>query len=98
MNADDRDHSVYTFVRKNKNNRNHLLFIINMTPMKWEKFRVGVPKKGTYKVVLNSDEERFGGNGNSVPQSFVAEEVEEAGKQYSIGFDLPPYTALVLKY
>ena len=98
MNADDKDHSVYTFVRKNKNNRNHLLFIINMTPMNWEKFRVGVPKKGTYKVVLNSDEERFGGNGNPVPASFVAEEVEEAGKQYSIELDLPPYTALVLKY
>ena len=98
MNADDKDHSVYTFIRKNKNNRNHLLFIMNMTPMNWEKFRVGVPKKGTYKVILNSDDQRFGGNGNFVPQSFVAEEVEEAGKKYSIEFDLPPYTALVLKY
>ena len=98
MNADDKDHSVYTFIRKNKNNRNHLQFIMNMTPMNWEKFRVGVPKKGTYKVILNSDDQRFGGNGNFVPQSFVAEEVEEAGKKYSIEFDLPPYTALVLKY
>lgn len=39
-----------------------------MTPMKWENYIVPVPKKKKYKLLLNSDEERFGGRAMKFPQ------------------------------
>ena len=63
LNCDDKDRSTYSFFRKASNGKNNLMFIINMTPMKWENYKVGVPKKKKYKLLLNSDDVRFGGQG-----------------------------------
>ncbi len=98
MNADDAERSTYSFVRKASTGKNNLLFVLNMTPMKWEDYRVAVPKKKKYKLLLNSDEERFGGWGNAIPAVVAAEEEPCCGKDYSILFDLPPYTAAVFVY
>lgn len=95
LNADDADHSVYSFFRKDKTGKNNVLFVLNMTPMSWEKYQLGVPKKGKYKLLLNSDEQRFGGNGNPLPAELTAKAEKCTGKDYSITFDLPPYTAAV---
>ena len=98
MNADDAERSTYAFVRKNAANKNSLLFVINMTPMTWENYRVGVPKKKKYKLILNSDEERFGGWGNEIPAEITAEAEPYHYHDYSISFDLPPYTAAVFVF
>ena len=98
MNADDSDRSTYSFVRKSKDGKKSLLFVINMTPMAWEKYRVGVPSKGKYKLVLNSDEECFGGNGHEIKAEITAEKVACNFKDYSISFDLPPYGAAVFTF
>lgn len=95
MNADDAERSTYAFVRKNAADRNSLLFVINMTPMTWENYRVGVPKKKKYTLILNSDEERFGGWGNEIPAELAAEAEPYHYHDYSVSFDLPPYTAAV---
>ncbi len=98
MNADDADRSTYAFVRRNSTGRNNLLFVINMTPMTWENYRVGVPKKKKYKLLMHSDEERFGGWGNTIPAELAAEAEPYHYKDYSISFDLPPYTAAVFVF
>lgn len=98
MNADDAEHSTFAFVRKSSTGRNSLLFVINMTPVKWENYTVGVPKKKTYKLVLNSDEEQFGGWGNEIPSELTAEKEPYHYKDYSISFDLPPYGAAVFVF
>ena len=98
LNADDKDRSTYTFFRKDKTGKNRVMFVINMTPMLWENYTIGVPVKKQYKLVLNSDEERFGGNGNVLPKSITAKRKEACGKPYSISFDLPPYTAAVFVF
>ena len=98
LNADDKDRSTYTFFRKDKTGKNRVMFVINMTPMLWENYTIGVPVKKQYKLVLNSDEERFGGNGNVLPKSITAKRKETCGKPYSISFDLPPYTAAVFVF
>ena len=95
MNADDKDNSVYSFVRKASTGKNSLLFVLNMTPMKREKYRVPVPAVKKYKLLLNSDEERFGGFGNEVPAEIMAESVPWHYQEQSIEVDLPPYAALV---
>ncbi len=91
MNADDAEKSTYSFVRKSVNGRNNLLFVINMTPMTWENYRVAVPKKKKYKLVLSSDEFEYAGNGNVLPAEVTAQKIECHGKEYSISLDLPPY-------
>lgn len=100
LNADDNERSVYSFCRKAVNGKNNLLFVLNMTPMMWEDYKVGVPKKKKYKLVLNSDEERFGGNGNSIPEELnaVKEKEQVNYKDYSITFDLAPYMAAVFVF
>jgi 1,4-alpha-glucan branching enzyme len=95
LNADDIDRSTYSFYRKTKSGRNNLLFVINMTPMTWEKYRVGVPKKGKHKLLLNSCEERFGGCGAEIPVELISEPVECNSWKNSLTFDVPPYCAAV---
>ncbi len=96
--ADDKDHSTYVFLRRTEDNPKSLLFVMNFTPMKWEGYKFGVPKKGTYKVILNSDETCFGGNGNPIAASYEAVADLCDYKDYSITVDLPPYTALVFEF
>ncbi len=100
LNADDNERSTYSFYRKAENGKNNLLFVLNMTPMMREGYKVGVPKKKKYKLLLNSDEERFGGNGNVIPAEInaVKEKEQVNYKDYSITFDLPPYAAAVFVF
>ncbi len=96
MNADDADKSTYSFVRKSESGRGNLLFVMNMTPMCWKEYVVAVPKKKKYKLVLNSDDVCYGGNGNVVSEELTA--AAEPFHYYSVTLDLPPYTAVVYQF
>jgi len=98
MNADDTENSTYSYVRKASNGRNNLLVVLNMTPMERKDFSVGVPKKKKYKLLLNSDDTCFGGNGGEIPKEITAKVKETDGKPYSITFDLPPYGAAIFQF
>ena len=98
LNADDADRSTYSFFRKDKTGKNNIMFVLNMTPMMWENYKIGVPKKKKYKLLLNSDDKRFGGNGNVIPAEIAAVKEPCNFKDYSISFDLPPYTAAVFLF
>ena len=98
LNADDSDRSVYSFFRKDETGKNNIMFVINMTPMMWENYMVGVPKKKKYKLLLNSDDKRFGGNGHEIPSEISAVKGACNYKDYNISFDLPPYTAAVFVF
>lgn len=98
LNADDSDRSVYSFYRKDETGKNNIMFVINMTPMMWENYMVGVPKKKKYKLLLNSDDKRFGGNGHEIPAEINAVKGTCNYKNYNISFDLPPYTAAMFVF
>ncbi len=98
INPNDADRSIYSFIRKSADGKNNLLFVLNMTPMKRDDYYVGVPKRGKYKLMLNSDEERFGGLGHELPAELKAIKMECDKKDYAIKFDLPPYGAVVYKF
>jgi 1,4-alpha-glucan branching enzyme len=95
LNADDKDRSVYSFFRKDGTGRNRIMFVLNMTPVKREAYWVGVPAKKKYRLLLNSDEKRFGGNGGEIPSSLQAVDGACNYQPYHIEFDLPAYTAAV---
>ena len=99
INANDADRSIYSFVRKSKNGKNSLLFVCNMTPVARDDYRVGVPKKGTYHLLLNSNEVRFGGTeaDKSRPASYKAVKSECDGREYSISYPLPPFGVAVFR-
>ena len=98
MNADDADRSIYSWVRRDETGKKNLLFILNMTPIKWENYQVPVPKNKKYKLVLNSDEERYAGWGKPVPAEIQADKKPCGLQQNSISLDVPPYTALVFEF
>ncbi len=101
MNADDAENSVYSFVRKSSKGTQNLLFVLNMTPVKREGYRVPVPSTSTrkkYKLLLNSDEARFGGWGNEVQGEVAVEKIPCQNKDYSICMDIPPYGAAIFLF
>ncbi len=98
MNADDADRSIYSFVRRDNTGKKNLLFILNMTPMRWEKYMVPVPKDKKYKLVLNSDDAKFAGWGNAAAEEIKADKVPCALQKYSISLDIAPYSALVYEF
>lgn len=98
LNCDDKDRSTYSFFRKASDGKNNLMFIINMTPMKWENYKVGVPKKKKYKLLLNSDDVRFGGQGMEVPAEITSVKESCDYRNYSLTLDVPPYSALIFVF
>ncbi|MCR5846680.1 MAG: 1,4-alpha-glucan branching protein GlgB [Lachnospiraceae bacterium] len=98
INADDADRSIYSYIRKASSGKNGILVVLNMTPMRRTDYWVGVPSKGKYKLILNSDEKRFGGNGGEIPSVIAAEEGECDNRKYHLTFDLPAYGAAIFTY
>jgi len=98
INADDTYKSIYSFVRYSANNKNNMLFVLNFTPIAREDYRVGVPEEKKYKLILNSDDTKFGGNGKVQSEYYIAEEKEWDGQKYSIAYELPAYGAAVFLF
>ena len=98
INADDRDRSIFSFVRKSKDGKNNLLFVIKFTPVAREDYRVGLPKNKTYKLVLNSEDPKFNGTDKNRKESYKAVKKECDGRDYSIAYPLPAYGVAVFKF
>ncbi|MCR5001216.1 MAG: 1,4-alpha-glucan branching protein GlgB [Lachnospiraceae bacterium] len=99
INANDTYKSIYSFIRHGKNDKkNRLVFVMNFTPISRDDYRVGVPEKKKYKLLLDSNEERFGGNGMVRETSYQAEDIPWDGQPYSIAYPLAPYGAAIFLY
>ena len=98
INADDKDRSIYSYMRKSENGRNNILVVLNMTPMERKDYQLGVDKKKKYKLILNSDDVDFGGNGGTIPKEITAKAVKCDNKPYSLTFDLPAYGAALFLF
>jgi 1,4-alpha-glucan branching enzyme len=90
----DRENSVVSYERRD--GADHLLVVLNFTPVPREEYRIGAPGAGGYMLRLSSDEERFGGSGFSVPRGVQAEPVPFHGFAQSLVLRLPPLAALLL--
>ena len=98
VNADDAYRSIYSFIRHSKDGKHNLLFVINFTPMAREDYRVGVTRKKQYKLILNSDDVKYGGNGEKRQNIYHAVKKECDGRPYSFGYKLPPYGVAVFEF
>ncbi len=98
INADDNERSIFSFIRKSKDGKNNLLFVINFTPVARDNYRVGVPRRKTYKLVLNSEDAQFNNTDVERAESYKAEKVECDGRKYSFAYPLAPYGVAVFKF
>ena len=91
VNADDAERSIYSFIRHSKDGKKNLLFVCNFTPMERAEYRVGVPRRKQYKLILDSDEKKYGGEGKVRPEIYKSVKKECDGRPFSFAYDLPPY-------
>ncbi len=96
INADDRDRSVISFVRRGKKKTDEIVVICNFTPVEYTNYIVGVPRSGTYSPVLMSDCEEFGGSGRKIKPT-SAKKKGQNSMPYTITLDIPPMSAIYLK-
>ena len=97
INADDCFRSIYSFMRHSKDGKKNLLFVCNFTPMERPDYRVGVPRRKQLKLVLNSDDEKYGGKGEERPLIYKPVKQECDGQKYSIAYPLPAYGVAVFE-
>lgn len=98
INKDDLFRSIFSFTRHSKDKKKNLLFVCNFTPMERPDYRVGVPKGKQYKLVLNSDDARYGGTGEERPLVYKAKKGECDGQPYSFAYPLPPYGVAIFEF
>ena len=98
INADDKERSIYSFFRKCPDDKRRIMFILNMTPVEYPEYRLGVPELKTYRVILNSTDQEYGGAGSNVPKSLKAMQGDCDYKPQYITFDMPAYGGLVLEF
>ena len=101
INANDSYRGIFSFVRKSKDGKNNILCVVNFTPIAYDEYRVGVPKTGTYKLLIDSESSKYGGeapSGKKAKVNYKADEQECDGRQYSVGYPLAPYGVAIFKY
>jgi len=92
----DRQNSVISFLRRAKDPDDFVIVICNFTPVVHENYQIGVPAGGRYEVVLNTDDNRYGGSGIG-EATIEAQETPAHGKPYSLALTLPPLATIILK-
>ncbi len=93
----DADNSVLSFLRRGKNPDDILIFVCNFTPVPRKSYRIGVPRPGFYKELLNSDAEIYGGSNMGNAGGVWALALEWQGRPYSVELTLPPLSVMILK-
>jgi 1,4-alpha-glucan branching enzyme len=93
----DAENSVLAYIRKGNKEKDAVVVIANMTPMPRDNYRVGMSKAGSYKVIFNSDEKKYGGSGFKLNAKQQSEKVAWHFRDQSISLDLPPLSVIVLK-
>jgi len=93
----DADSSVIAFLRKGRNKRDTVLVVGNFTPVPRIGYRLGVPRGGFWKELLNSDAERYGGSGHGNLGGVEADPAASHGRKYSLRLVLPPLGVVFLK-
>ena len=96
ISSDDKDNSVIAFRRIDEKGK-EIIVVCNFTNVERCDYRIGIPKKGAYKIVFNSDDVDFGGEGKGNKGKLKTELINMHGFEQSISLDLPPMSAIYIK-
>lgn len=86
----DHENSVISFIRQKPDGTAPVLTILNLTPLPRPGYRVGVPRGGFWREILNSDATRYGGSGVGNAEGVTAEAYQVHSQPFSAPFQLPP--------
>jgi len=98
IDADNKDQSIFSFIRRGVDKKDTLIFICNFTPVVYYDFKLGVPYLGEYKEVFNSDNKLYGGSGQINDEPFIAVEDRYHNRDYSIKIKVPPMAVMILSF
>ena len=98
INANDSYRNIFSFVRKAKNGKNSLLFVVNFSPMAYDDYRVGVPENKKLKLILNSESPAYNGTDGKRKSTYTPEAQECDGREYSVAYPLPAYGVAVFVF
>ena len=91
----DRDSSVLSWLRRDRHG-GFVICVVNLTPIVRNEFKIGVPSAGDFEVVLNSDDEKYGGSGTG-SATYTSESEGCHGRPHSLRLCLPALAALIIR-
>ncbi len=95
LSCDDRQRSVIAYQRRSA--EDSVLVVLNLTPVPRPGYSLGVPHPGPYRLLLSSDDERYGGSGYATAVEPIAGEQPRDEWPATLPIDLPPLAALILE-
>jgi 1,4-alpha-glucan branching enzyme len=97
VDAHDAAASVLTFVRRAKESEDFIVAVCNFTPVFRDNYRVGVPRPGFYREILNTDSTYYGGSDVGNAGGVHAEPIPWNDRPYSVKLRLPPLAVMYFK-
>jgi 1,4-alpha-glucan branching enzyme len=97
IDADDANNSIFIYSRKSAQAKDTLVVILNLTPVYRTNFRVGIPMKGKWKEIFNSDATEFFGSNQLNTGVFQTENIPYNNQQQSIVINIPPLGTTIFK-
>jgi 1,4-alpha-glucan branching enzyme len=95
--ANDSDQSVLSFLRKGGTTDTVVAVVCNFTPVPRTEYRVGVPRGGFWREVLNSDAKDYAGSGVGNGGGVMTEATPSHGQPFSLSLTLPPLAVVFLR-
>jgi 1,4-alpha-glucan branching enzyme len=89
--------NILAFIRYNKDYSQLMVYVLNLSKECFNNFRLGVPFRGKYHKVIDTDAQEFGGNGHNWIDEYHTEDVPSYQHQYSIKTKLLPLHGLLFK-
>ena len=93
----DRENSVISYARRGNTPEETVVVVLNMTPIPRQNYRIGVPAKGQYREIFNSDATEFYGSGQLNAAPLPTEDIPLHGKEQSLSLTIPPLGVTVMK-
>ncbi|HEY2677024.1 MAG TPA: 1,4-alpha-glucan branching protein GlgB [Steroidobacteraceae bacterium] len=94
--GDDRANSVYAFYRRSDPHEAPMIAICNFTPVPHHGYRLGAPRAGTWREIINTDAAIYGGSNLGNGGAVEAQARHQHGQPYSIELTIPPLATLYL--
>lgn len=96
ISSDDNSNSVIAFRRIDRDGKD-LITVFNFTPNDHEDYRIGVPEKGTYKVVMDTALKKYGGTKPRLCGTYKTKKIPMHNMEQSISLKLSGLSALYLE-
>jgi len=98
IDCEDRSNSVISFMRRETNTNEWLVVVANFTPNLHETYKIGVPLKGFYKEIFNSDASRYGGSNQGNIGGKLTIDFNIHNYENALDLTLPPLSVSIFKY